>query len=101
LKQTKKVSPKSSLILEKNNKKEKLIPAAKNYQVALNTLNALVLDGLAKISKVVLQGATGPACSGAKGISIYYPRSGSIDPSYPKTLFAKNSAWTKFIQMYR
>lgn len=101
LKETKKISPKSVFILEKNNKKQKLKPVAKNYQVVLNALNAVVLDGLSKISKAVLQGVAGPAYSGVKGISVYYPRSGAIHPSYPKTLFAKSSAWTKFIQMYR
>jgi hypothetical protein len=99
LKQINKKSPKSFLILEKQNKKT-TAPQSKDYQNALAALNAVIQDGLNKITKVVLQEAAGSVYAGAKGISIYYPSNGSIDPTYPLTIFAQNTSWTKFIQTY-
>jgi len=99
LNQTKKTTPKSSLILERQNKKPNSAPS-KDYQNAINVLNAILQDGLSKIGKVVLQKATGPVYAGAKGISIYYPSSGQIDPSYNQTIFAQSTSWTQFIKSY-
>ncbi|MFA6990979.1 MAG: clostripain-related cysteine peptidase [Candidatus Babeliales bacterium] len=100
LNNTKKASPKSSLILERQNKKPNSTPS-KEYQKVLNILNAVLQDGLSKIGNVVLQKAVGPVYSGTKGISIYYPSSGQIDSSYNKTIFAQSTAWTQFIKTYR
>ncbi|MFH1254833.1 MAG: clostripain-related cysteine peptidase [bacterium] len=100
LNNTKKTSPKSSLILERQNKKTNSTPN-KEYQKVLNVLNAVIQDGLSKISKVVLQKSVGPVYAGAKGISIYYPISGQIDSSYSKTIFAQSTAWTQFIKTYK
>jgi hypothetical protein len=73
---------------------------SKDYQAALNILTAVILDGLLKFNKAIIRKSAGPVCAGAKGVSIYYPRSGAIDLSYLQTLFAKNSAWPRFIQLY-
>lgn len=100
LNKTKKTSPKSSLVLEKKNKKANST-ISKDYQKTLDILNTVIQDGLNKISTVVLQKTAGPVYSGAKGISIYYPSSGQIDSSYGKTLFAQNTAWIQFIKTYR
>ena len=100
LNNTKKASPKSSLILERQNKKPNSTPS-KEYQKVLNVLTAVLQDGLSKIGNVVLQKAVGPVYSGTKGISIYYPSSGQIDSSYNKTIFAQSTAWTQFIKTYR
>lgn len=99
LKRSKKTSPKSAFILNKKNIVSK-IQATKAYKKVLDVLNAVIQDGLTKINKIVLQKAAGSVYAGAQGISIYYPSSGQIDPSYPLTLFAKNTAWTKFVQTY-
>ncbi|KKQ33119.1 MAG: Peptidase C11 clostripain [candidate division TM6 bacterium GW2011_GWF2_37_49] len=109
LNQTKKSSPKSALILEKLNKvkprpkpRPKPTTAVTNvyYQNAITALNAIIQAGLTKIGQVVLKKAAGSVYAGAQGISIYYPNSGYIDPSYKKTIFAQNTAWTQFIQIY-
>jgi hypothetical protein len=99
LNQTKKSTPKSALILERQNKKTNTT-TSKDYQNAINVLNAVIQDGLIKISKVVLQKAAGPVYAGVKGISIYYPSSGQIDSSYAQTIFAQNTSWTQFINFY-
>ncbi|KKQ11230.1 MAG: Peptidase C11 clostripain [candidate division TM6 bacterium GW2011_GWF2_36_6] len=111
LNQTKKSSPKSAIILDKLNKarpRQKpthtststTTTSSTAYQAALTTLNAVIQDGLAKIGQVVLQKVAGSVYSGTKGISIYYPISGQIDPSYPQTIFAQSTAWTQFIKLY-
>lgn len=99
LNQTKKLSPKSSLILGIQNVIAGLT-GSKEYKEALGALNNVIQDGLTKISKVVLQKVAGPAYAGVKGISIYYPSNGQIDGSYRQTIFAQNSSWIDFIQLY-
>ncbi len=99
LNQTKKTTSKSLLILAKQDKKAKPTPT-KEYQAALDTLDAVIQDGLTKISKVVLQEVVGPVYAGAKGISIYYPSSGQIDLSYKQTIFAQSTSWMQFVQHY-
>lgn len=95
----KKASPKSSLILHKTNRATSAPSQA--YQKALNNLTAVIQDGITKIETVVLKSVSGPTYAGVKGLSIYYPRSGGVDSTYLQTLFAKNTAWVKFIQQYR
>ena len=99
LNQTKKTTPKSLLILAKQDKKIKPTPT-KDYQNALDALDVVVKDGLNKISKVVLQKVAGPIYSGVQGISIYYPSSGQIDSSYQQTIFAQSTSWMQFVQHY-
>jgi len=70
-----------------------------------NPLQLKVVNDLSKsidlckriLSSVVVANACGKYLSNVKGLSIYFP-STSIDHSYPKTLFAKNSSWMKFLQ---
>lgn len=101
LNQTKIQSPKSQLILDKQNKKQKT-KVSQIYQKALSNLNQVLQDGLGKITKVVVHNAAGPAYSGVKGISIYYPKKGTLHSSYAPTLFAKDvPAWINFINNYR
>lgn len=71
------------------------------YQTALSALRAVINDGLTKITSVILQSIAGSACTGARGISIYYPISGSIDTSYLQTPFAQDTSWVSFIQAYQ
>lgn len=97
--QIKKTSPKSALILEQQKKKPST-NTSQTYKTKLNSLSTIVQDGINKISKVILQNATGSVYAGAKGISIYYPSSGQIHSSYTKTLFAQNTSWVKFIKTY-
>ncbi|MFH1831669.1 MAG: clostripain-related cysteine peptidase [bacterium] len=124
LKQLKTKSPKSALILDQYNKylrpkpkkpkkpaskpKPKPKPApkptvtsVKAYKAALEDLKLAAQNGINQVLNVVAQNSTGPVYSGVGGVSIYYPRFGSIHSSYPKTLFAKNTAWSKFILAYR
>lgn len=97
LNQTKTFSPKSALILGKLAQ-----PAlSPDYLKALTNLTTIILQNITNISKIVIQNVNGPVYSGAKGISIYYPTNGIIDPSYKKTLFAQNSSWLTFVQTYQ
>ena len=92
--------PKSGKILAKidNIDRAKITVAYKN---SLNTLQATLLDGMQKIVAAVVQNAAGPQLANVKGLSIYYPRYGSIHASYPPTLFAQGTSWVRFIQTYR
>lgn len=98
LNQTKKTSPKSLSILGKIH--NIIHSSSPEYLSSLTNLNDIINNGLTQISKVVIQKATGPVYSGAKGISIYYPSNGQIDASYKQTIFAQNSSWMQFIQAY-
>lgn len=99
LQQIKKTSPKSSLILSTLHLGAK--PAiSPEYKKALATLASVIEDGLNKISQIVLKKVAGPVYSGAKGLSIYYPANGTIDASYQETVFAKNSDWVAFVQLF-
>lgn len=98
LQQRKTSRPKSEFILQHKKEEKKVTPT---YQSALNTLFAVIEDGLTKITTVVLQSSSGPTYPGVKGLSIYYPTTGGIDKSYRLTLFAQNTAWINFIQTYK
>lgn len=99
LQQIKKTSPKSSLILSHLPGAAKPITSTE-YKKALTALASIIESCLPKISQVVLKKVAGPVYTGAKGISIYYPANGAIDPSYKATLFAQDTAWMQFIQQY-
>lgn len=99
LKQIKKTTPKSAIILDKQEKKA-ASNTSKAYKTKLNDLSIVVQDGINKISQVVLQNTAGAVYSGVKGISIYYPQSGQIHSSYSKTIFAQNTSWLNFIKTY-
>lgn len=71
------------------------------YAQAAKTLLSILSDGMKKITDAVIANQVGPQFAQAKGISIYYPKYGSIDPSYSKTIFAQNTNWINFITEYR
>lgn len=99
LQQIKQTSPKSSVILANQHISPKLTVSAE-YKQALDTLSTVVTNGLTYIIRMVLKKAAGPAYAGAQGISIYYPSNGVIDDSYKQTLFAQNSQWISFVQLF-
>lgn len=100
--QIQRTSPKSHAILsQKATSKPRITTSNPDYQGALDTLTAVIQDGLNKLSTVVLQSAAGSIYAGAQGLSIYYPSTGEIDASYPLTLFAQDTAWLDFIQYYQ
>ncbi len=75
---------------------EKENSSKKYYTELIN----LLTQGESLIKKAVFMfGGRGslPWCG---GLSIYYPRSKGIHPSYPLTKFAKNSSWLAFIKEY-
>jgi hypothetical protein len=49
------------------------------------------------VEEAVVANVTGENFTRARGLSVYFPH-GLIDQSYPKTLFAQDSAWLSFIQ---
>lgn len=64
------------------------------YIPALDQLVQTLNEGNALIDNVVLANVFGAKNNGAHGISIYYPlAASSIHPSYPNTIFAKNTHW--------
>lgn len=101
LNRTKKISPKSQIILSQREKNKNTTKVSPQYQQALNTLTSVINDGINKITTIVLSNATGSIYSGAQGISIYYPETGSLDSSYLSTLFAQDSSWVNFLNSYR
>lgn len=100
LKQTKKSTPKSYVILPKDPEKDIRL-ASPAYQKALSVLNSIVQEGINQIQAAAFQTASGSVFPGVKGLSIYYPKSGSLHSSYAKTLFAQDTNWAKFIKTYR
>jgi len=80
-------------------------PAAKsvnkNFLAACATLKQTVSAGMKLISSAVVANASGPDYPNVKGVSIYYPTTGSIHASYPLTQFAQDSAWLGFLKEYR
>ena len=98
--QIKKSSPKSYAILPKDPAKDYRL-ASPAYQKALSVLSSVIQDGINQIQTVVFQSASGSVFPGIKGLSIYYPKSGSLHSSYAKTLFAQDTNWSKFIKTYR
>ncbi len=97
-----KANKKSEHILQQIQKdRDSRVSSNPDYQVALNNLKTVVSNGLTQITTTVLKSASGPTYSGVKGISIYYPTSGSIHSSYLLTPFAHNTAWVQFIQAYQ
>jgi hypothetical protein len=97
--QIKKSTPKSAFILDEIEKQSPL-NISQLYKKKLNTLCDVVQEGVNTLSKVVLQNTTGPIYSGVGGISIYYPSSRQVHPSYARTTFAQNTSWLNFIKTY-
>ncbi len=64
------------------------------------SVRSALQDGLSAIKSLVMNNVTGLRRKKAQGVSIYYPRQGSIDSSYKKTSFAQNSSWLTFLNEY-
>jgi hypothetical protein len=77
--------------------KRKLTSKSPLQLKAINDLNKSIDLCKRILSNVVVANACGKYLCNVKGLSIYFPNT-SIDHSYPKTLFAKNSSWMKFLQ---
>ncbi len=75
-------------------------PVKVDYTTAVRNLVQLLNQGIALVRAAVTANSVGSQFSGAGGMSIYYPQ-GSIDPSYPKTLFAKNTSWVSLISYFQ
>lgn len=99
LKKLKKSSPKSQLIL--HHEKRAAVKPSAAYQKALDALDIVLRDGINKIKNAVIDNAAGTIYSNVKGISIYFPKYGSVHSSYPKTTFAQATQWVNFIKEYR
>ncbi|MGB8467387.1 MAG: clostripain-related cysteine peptidase [Candidatus Babeliales bacterium] len=99
LHQIKKATPKSSLILPTHHNQTKPL-LSPEFKKALTAIAPIIEEGLKTITKVVLHKAAGPVYAGAQGISIYFPANGIIDDTYGVTLFAQNTDWINFIQLF-
>ena len=78
--------------------KPKAKPSAKSaFTAAVNALKPALISGMSLIQSAVIANAVGSWFKNAKGIAIYYPSSGPLDPSYKDTLFAQNTQWDEFI----
>lgn len=65
-----------------------------------NTLQALLHTGEQYLKKAVFAFSGNRTKPPHVGLSIYYPRTHTIHPSYPLTQFAKKTLWLAFIQEY-
>ena len=69
------------------------------YIPALDQLTQHLNEGIGFIEHLAFKNVFGSKSNGAHGISIYYPFSGSaIHPSYPNTIFAKNTHWLTMLR---
>lgn len=98
LSQVKVTDPKSSKILMSKLGKEYHKKVDLKYQKAYDDIKQIVINGLSKIDSAVFANVAGPQFSRVHGMAIYYPKKGSIDPSYPKTLFAQDVAWMQYLR---
>lgn len=70
-----------------------------NYIPCLDQLIQHLNDGIGLIQNVVFANVAGARSKGANGISIYYPfLASSIHPSYPNTMFARNTHWLNVLK---
>jgi hypothetical protein len=94
-------TPKSNKVLAQicnNQPRAQISPA---YANALHALANSLFYGMQKIQNAVVKNAAGPQLASVQGLSIYYPRSGTIHASYLPTMFAQESSWISFIQAFR
>ena len=95
-----KTSPKSDRILNNAHTRPAPKPHNKEFLSALATLKKTVLHGMRLISAAVIANVTGPDFANVRGISIYYPTTGTIHESYPLTQFAQDTTWISFLNEY-
>lgn len=58
-----------------------------------NQILTTIVMNLNAISQAVLASVAGPYYRGNSGISIYFPESGSVEPSYLNLLWAQKNSW--------
>lgn len=61
-------------------------------------LVAKLRAALSSLEQAIVANATSPQLAPAKGLSIYFPNSSLVDPSYSTNDFAANSYWLEFIR---
>lgn len=76
-------------------------PVTLMFRDTLDSLQGILAIGLSKIDSAIIANAVGPQVAGACGLSIYFPRNGVIDQSYPKTLFARGTNWVNFVKSFK
>jgi|688.fasta_scaffold370420_1 hypothetical protein len=69
------------------------------FNSAANNVRSVIAAGIPLIKNAVLAKANGRDYKDACGISIYFP-TGSVDPSYADTMFARDTNWDAFIARY-
>lgn len=94
-------APKSNKVLERLDNNQNRAKVSAQYKAALTNLANSINDGFQIMTATIVKNAAGPQMPGARGLSIYYPRTGAIHSSYPITAFAQDSSWLDFIKMYR
>ncbi|MFA6527560.1 MAG: clostripain-related cysteine peptidase [Candidatus Babeliales bacterium] len=71
--------------------------ATHQHKALTELLRESLRQGMKSVEEAVVANVTGENFTRARGLSVYFPH-GLIDQSYPKTLFAQDSAWLSFIQ---
>jgi len=99
LNQLQRTAPKSAKFLQNNRPSSK--PVSSEFQQAAKLLSRYLTAGMKSVSNSVVMSASGPALANVKGLSIYYPSKGNLDPSYARTLFAMSSSWMTFLRSLR
>jgi len=65
------------------------------------TLKSTLENGLRLIKKTIIGYTKGNAYKNSQGLSIYFPRTKKLHPSYHETLFAKETLWAIFIDHFK
>jgi hypothetical protein len=76
------------------------IQLASNHHF-LEQLHNSLIEGRNIINQIVIANASGKNLKNAKGISIYFPESNNIQPSYSSSRFSQENSWASFIHRYR
>ena len=98
LSQVQRTSPKSSKVLMQRLDKDNRIKMSSKHQRAYDSLRQIIADGINKIDDAIFANIAGPQLSRVQGLTIYYPKRGGIDATYPRTLFAKDTKWMSFLR---
>jgi hypothetical protein len=69
-----------------------------NNEALFYELKNSLAHGIELINAIVIANVNSNYFSGARGISIYYPNNGIIDPSYHEALFVQDSLWLSFLE---
>ena len=72
---------------------------AKGYDENILNLVQKLKDGMRTIEQTVIDNVCSNHFNEAKGLSIYFPITRTIDPSYNNTEFAQKSLWRKFLDI--